>query len=278
MTAAVPPTVDLPGARLHALTERQVVEHVLAALDGARGGFIVTLNLDHLRRCVRDAGYRDLVARADLAVADGVPLLWATRIAGTPLPGLVAGSNLISSLAAGAAGRARSVYLLGGVPGTADGAAHVLASQSPGLRIAGTQCPPLGFESDAEEMARIRESLAAASPDVVFVALGSPKQEILINRIRSVLPRAWWVGVGISFSYLAGDVRRAPVWMRGCGLEWLHRVASEPRRLARRYLVEGIPFGIRVMSWALARRLLSWSVGTSSRPRSPDAPASRDSN
>src|SRR6185503_14088249 len=103
-----------------------------------------------------------------------------------------------------------------------------------------------GFESDPKEMERLAAALSEAAPDIVFVGLGSPKQEKLIGRLRSTLPGAWWLGVGISFSYLTGDVRRAPVWMRRCGLEWFHRLTSEPGRLARRYLVEGIPFGLRL--------------------------------
>lgn len=249
------PTVQLLGVPVHALTEDAVVAQVVGALSRGRGGMVVTLNLDHLRRCNADGGYRALVTEAELIVPDGVPLLWAGRIAGTRFPGLVAGSNLISSLSRAAALAGRSVFLLGGNPGAAEGAARVLVERSSSLVVAGTSCPPIGFDDDTDRMSRLVADLRAAAPDIVFVGLGSPKQERLIARVRRELPGAWWIGVGISFSYLSGDVRRAPKWMRRAGLEWLHRLASEPGRLARRYVLEGLPFAARLCVWAIARRL-----------------------
>lgn len=253
-TGARLPTVDLLGVRIHALTEAQVVAHIMDSIDAGRGGFVVTPNIDHMRRCVDNSDYRETVASADLVLADGVPLVWASRVAGDPLPEQVAGSNLIVSLPAAAAARGISIFLLGGAEGTAAGAAMALIQRFPGLRVAGTWCPPFGFEDSPEELARLEAAVVGASPDIVFVGLGSPKQERLIERLRGLLPRTWWLGVGISFSYVTGDVRRAPVWMRRMGVEWVHRVASEPGRLARRYLIEGIPFGVRLMSWAAWRR------------------------
>ncbi len=252
---AKPRTVDVFGVDVHAMTEPQTVDYVLDSIDAGRGGVLLTPNLDYLRRCVDSPEFRELVAAADVVVADGNPLVWASRIAGDALPGLVAGSNLISSLSDGAARRGRSVFLLGGNAGAAAGAADVLVRRAPTLRVAGTWCPPFGFEDDAAEIRRMSDALLAASPDVVFVGIGSPKTERLIRLFRPLLPGTWWISVGISFSYLTGDVRRAPVWMRRCGLEWLHRLFGEPRRLARRYLVEGIPFALRLTAWAVRRRL-----------------------
>ena len=257
---ALTPPADLPqgsllGIPLHAVTEQQTIEHILAALDAGRGGWVVTPNLDHLRRLRRDAEFRELCMEADLRVADGMPLIWASRLQGTPLPERVAGSALIWSLTAAAASAGRSVYLLGGEPGTADAAATVLARHAPGLRIAGTLCPPVGFEHDPVRLEEMTSELASASPDIIYVALGSPKQERLIQRLRPVVPGAWWLGVGISFSFVAGQVRRAPPWMQRLGLEWVHRLAQEPRRLAHRYLVQGLPFAGQLMVAAALHRL-----------------------
>ena len=116
----------------------------------------------------------------------------------------------------------------------AEGAAKVLQTRYPGLKIAGTYCPPLGFEQNKRVMGELRDVLTASGADVVYVALGSPKQERLIALLRTALPSAWWLGVGNSFSFLCGHVRRAPRWMQRNGLEWCFRVASEPRRLWRR--------------------------------------------
>jgi len=245
------PVVTLCGIRLHAVTESQCVDHILNELDAQRGGWVVTPNLDHLRRLVRDDSFATLCGGASLMVADGMPLVWASRLQGTPLPQRVAGSNLISSLSAAAAKRGRRIFLLGGDPGSADRAAAVLQSRHSHLRVVGTLCPPVGFERDEEQLRRLHDAVLAAKPDIIYVALGSPKQELLIDQLREILPGAWWLGVGISFSFLCGQVRRAPRWMQQCGLEWLHRLYQEPRRLAKRYLVDCLPFGVRLLAGAI---------------------------
>ncbi len=254
-----PATIDLHGLSIHAISEQSCIAHILDSLDAGAGGWVVTPNLDILRRCSREGEVRMLLHQADLRVADGMPLIWASRLQGTPLPERVAGSSLISTLSAAAAERGRTVFLLGGEPGAAEGAAAVLRDRHSNVRIAGIHCPPMGFERDEAQMGEIRKALLAARPDIVYVALGSPKQERLIRELRPLLPQAWWIGVGISFSFLCGRVKRAPLWMQRIGLEWVHRLAQEPRRLARRYLVEGLPFAVAIMAGALRRR---WSGST----------------
>ena len=253
--AAPVPSILLRGMRLHAVTENQAVQHVLDQLAVGKGGWVLTPNLDHLRRLGHDRAFRALYSHANLIVADGMPLIWAARLQGTPLPERVAGSSLISSLSAGAARANRSVFLLGGDPGTADKAAGILLARNPNLNVTGTYCPEPGFQNDEAKMQIVIQKLLEANPDIVYVALGSPKQEWLIGQIRGYLPRAWWLGIGISFSFLCGEVRRAPRWMQSCGLEWLHRLWQEPRRLARRYLLEGLPFAASLLAGSLAQGL-----------------------
>lgn len=247
------PTVELHGLRIHSITEKACIAHLLDELDAGRGGVVVTPNLDHVRRYVGDVNFRVLVAEADLIVADGMPLIWASRLQGTPLPERVAGSNLISTLSAAAADRKRSVYLLGGAPGTAERAAAILQTRYPSLKIAGWHTPHLGFEDNPRQMADIIASLSVAKPDIVYVALGSPKQERLIARLRKILPNSWWLGVGNSFSFLCGDVKRAPLWMQRFGMEWVHRLSQEPRRLFNRYVTTGLPFAMSLFGRSLVR-------------------------
>jgi N-acetylglucosaminyldiphosphoundecaprenol N-acetyl-beta-D-mannosaminyltransferase len=239
--------VSLMSVELDSLTEAEVLERVGAALDREEGGWIMPVNLDVLRQLHRDTSLREMAARADVVLADGMPLVWASRMCGTPVPERVAGSDLVSSLPRVAATRGASVFLLGGDPGVAEAAADCLSERIPKLRVAGTLCPERGFERDPERLREITAAVAAAKPSVVLVGLGFPKQERLIEHLRVALPQAWFVCVGISFSFLCGSVRRAPRWMQATGLEWLHRVAQEPRRLTKRYLIHGLPFAARLL-------------------------------
>lgn len=251
------PSIRLNGVNIHQITEKQCVDYILDELDAGHGGTVVTPNLDHLHRCEHDLNFGALVAEAQLVVADGMPLVWASRLQGTPLPERVAGSNLVSSLTGAAADRGRSVFLLGGSPGTAEGAGELLKQRFPGAKIAGSLCPPPGFEHDAKLLGQIESALLAADPDIVYVALGSPKQERLIGRLKRLLPQAWFLGVGVSFSFLTGDVKRAPLWMQKSGFEWVHRLQQEPKRLFKRYVVVGIPFAGMLLTRSAVRGLAS---------------------
>lgn len=247
---------SLFGVDFACLTETQAIEWVCDRASSGTGAFVVTANLDHLRRCCVDPEYRTLVEESDLVVADGMPLIWASRVQGAPLlPERVAGSSMTIALCAQAASRGLSVYLLGGDEGVAEEAAATLIDKHPDIRIAGFHCPPFGFEKDESEMELIRSKLAEAKPDLILVALGSPKQEKLIRAIRGTCPEACWMGVGISLSFITGDVVRAPKWVQRAGLEWLHRLIQEPRRLFKRYIVQGIPWGLRLLAHAARKRL-----------------------
>lgn len=264
------PTVGLLGLHFASLTRGQVVEHVFAELAQGRGGWIATLNVDYVRRSVADPETRLLLSKVDLLVADGVPLLWAARIQGTPLPDRVAGSDLVWLLAERAAREGRSLYLLGGSPGAAEGALLRLQARWPGLHIAGVSSPVFSSHPTALELDPVRDHLAGAVPDLVYVALGSPKQDRVIEQLRISFPAMWWVGVGVSLSFASGELRRAPAWMQKTGLEWLHRLAQEPARLAYRYLGKDLPFAVRLLARSCRVRLQaarrSALAGTSDRP------------
>ncbi len=248
--------ITLMGMRIDDMSEPEALEKIFTALDAGHGGTVITAHLEILRQhCTRPA-LRSLFEKADLVLADGQPLVWASRIKRTPLPERVAGSDLVWSLMAECALRDRSVYLLGGAPGVCEGAVSKLREAYPGLRIAGVHSLPMGFEADPDGMASIRVRLRAARPDVVLVALGFPKQERVIAELRPDFPAIWFVGVGVSLSFIAGHVARAPDWAIRLGLEWLHRLLQEPRRLFGRYVVHGLPFAARLFAHAAGSRLL----------------------
>lgn len=215
---------------------------------------MITPNLDHLRRADTDGEFRQMLSEAEVVVADGMPLIWASRLQGTPLPERVAGSSLVWSLAEAACKAGRSLYLLGGDPGVAALASSVLVERYPGLRIAGTDCPEVGFDKNPGRIDEVVKKILEAQPDIVYVGLGSPKQERLIRQVRVGLPHVWWLGVGISLSFIAGEVRRASGWVQKMGLEWLHRLLQEPGRLGKRYLVHGLPFAVRLLATAALHR------------------------
>ena len=254
-------TVTIGGlCDVHSVSEADVVHRVIDRLAVGEGGWIVTLNIDHLWHLERNPEYAALCARATVAVADGITLVWSSRLQGTPLPERVAGADLISSLSAAAAHHEWSIFLMGGMPGTADGAAAALQARHPELRVAGVLS-----ECDGWDPEDIAARLRAARADIVYVSLGKIAEERLIDRLRERLPGTWFMGVGTSFAFLSGQVRRAPHWMREGGLEWVHRWAQEPARLTGRYL-RSIPLAIRLLGAAVVRRARS-RRGWRSAPR-----------
>ncbi|SEL56354.1 N-acetylglucosaminyldiphosphoundecaprenol N-acetyl-beta-D-mannosaminyltransferase [Nonomuraea pusilla] len=239
-----------------AVTEAAVAEQVALGWSRGEGGAIVTANVDIVRAATRDPALAALVARFELVVADGMPVVWAGRLAGVRLPERVTGASLVHTLARRAARDGRSVYLLGGEPGVPEAAARALAGRFPGLRVAGTHAPPFGFDADRDGRREAVRRVAEARPDLVLVGLGFPKQERLIEDLRAAHPRAWYLGCGAGIAMAAGRFRRAPAALQRVGGEWLHRLVLEPRRLARRYLRDDAPFAVALLARALLARAL----------------------
>jgi len=259
-------TIKLFDLEFQARSLTETIDFLLARVDAGRGGVVLTANLDIVRRSVDDPAAARTYARADVVVADGMPIVWASKVAGTPLPERVAGSTMTIALAERAAAVGRSVFLLGGDGDDAALARDALVARFPSLRVVGVSSPRVSIAPTDDEVAPIARELVAASPDFVFVALGSPKQEALAMKLRDALPKAWFLGVGISLAFITGRVERAPELLQRLGLEWVHRLAQEPRRLARRYLVEGLPFAVRLFAEALRIRVTSGRSGPRSSP------------
>jgi N-acetylglucosaminyldiphosphoundecaprenol N-acetyl-beta-D-mannosaminyltransferase len=250
----VPARIRIGEVPVDVVQAAEAIEAIEALVRSGRGGAVFTPNVDHVVKAERDRAFREAYRAADLSLADGAPLIWASRLLGQPLPERVAGSDLVLPLARRAAERGWRLYLLGGAPGDADGAAGKLRAL--GVEIAGVDAAridlgPAGEAASRAAAERVREARA----DLVYVALGAPKQEIWIHRHRDVLGPAVALGVGASLAFLAGTVSRAPPWVARSGLEWLHRLLREPRRLWRRYLVEDLAFlPIVLRAWRGSRR------------------------
>jgi len=248
------PICDILGMSVACIDRVGVLDHLFGSLARGAGGWLVTANLDFLRRHAHDPEAAKLYARADVCVADGMPLVWAARLQGDRLPERVAGSDLLLLVSERAEREQRSIYLLGGEPTANARAVDWLRGRFPALRIAGNSSPRVSNPPTPAELAAMREELVRGKPDIVLVGMGSPKQELIIDGLRDALPGAWWIGVGISFSFVAGSVRRAPMWMRKIGLEWFYRFLQEPRRLARRYFLEDFPFFFELVARSLLAR------------------------
>ncbi|MEO3869599.1 WecB/TagA/CpsF family glycosyltransferase [Nonomuraea sp. B12E4] len=249
------PRVRVGAIDVASITESALADRVAAGWRAGRGGWIVTANVDIVRAATRDPALAALVAQAPLVVADGMPVVWAGRLAGIPIRERVTGASLVFTLSERAAAEGRSVYLLGGDEGVPEAAGDALMERYKGLWVAGAYSPPYGFETDPGLLREVVERVVAAAPDLVLVGLGFPKQERVIALLRPGLPRAWHLGCGAGIPMAAGRFSRAPEVLQRSGAEWLHRLALEPRRLARRYLVDDAPFAVRLLVQALRTRL-----------------------
>jgi N-acetylglucosaminyldiphosphoundecaprenol N-acetyl-beta-D-mannosaminyltransferase len=212
-----------------------------AALGGP-SACVVTPNAQHVVLLESDAGLREAYAHAELVVADGASLLLASRLLGEKLRERIAGVDLLEQLCGKAAELGLRVFLLGGRPGSAQLTAQMLKRRFPALVLAGTCCPPLGFERDERQLQAIRDLIRRTQPDLVFVALGASKQESWMHRHGRRSGAPVLIGVGGSFEIVGGVLRRAPRFLQRLGCEWLYRLLLEPRRLWKRYLIGNCRF------------------------------------
>lgn len=219
------------------LTLPEAIDCIAHLVEARLGGIVVTPNVDHVVLLEDDARLRAAYAGASLSLADGMPIVWASRLLGTALREKVSGSDLVVPLARRAARERWRVYLLGGGEGIAARAAERLAREAPGLVVAGIDTRHVDVDRGPSAHDDLVAGIAAARPDLVLLALGCPKQEIVMHRIAAAVRPAVCVGVGASLDFVAGAVPRAPRWISRAGFEWLYRLAREPRRLWRRYLV-----------------------------------------
>jgi N-acetylglucosaminyldiphosphoundecaprenol N-acetyl-beta-D-mannosaminyltransferase len=242
------------GIAIDNLRFEDLVVRIRERVASREPGYIVTPNVDHICRLQHDADFQAAYADASMTLADGMPIMWAGRLLGCPLQEKLSGSDMVPRLSAEAERLGLSVFLLGAAPGVGDEAAAVLRTRFPKLDIRGVYSPPLGFEQDPFELETMIAAVRKAAPDICFVALGSPKQEIVIHQHHAAMQVPVTLGIGAGLDFVAGRVKRAPRWMQRVGLEWLWRVCQEPRRLARRYFIDDtVFFGLLVREW-LGRR------------------------
>lgn len=241
----VAPLFGIPVARV---TQSEAVEWIVARAKAPRRGraaFVATLNVDFVTNAVRGwpfGGNDELwgfLKGADFVTADGMPIVLLSRLLRRRLPERVTGSDMVPVLCRRFAEEGLSVYVLGGDREAVETAFAKMAI--PGLRVAGIDTSIVRLDQEQPE---IVERINAARPDLLFVALGNPKEEVWMGRNAAKLEASAMIGIGGSFNFIAGRVRRAPRWMQRAGLEWIYRISQEPGRLWRRYA-----YGLVKFSW-----------------------------
>jgi N-acetylglucosaminyldiphosphoundecaprenol N-acetyl-beta-D-mannosaminyltransferase len=236
----VPPVTLMPilNGRFAPLTRAAVVEWAARFIRSGRRGYLCTVNVAILMMMRRDPGLQRIVDHAAMVIADGQPIVWLSRRLRRPLPERVAGVDLVDALAARAAREGFSLYLLGSRSDVVEAAAGRLRRQHPGLQVAGIAD---GYFPASEARARAR-AVRESGADILLVGMGVPRQEYFVDTWWDELGARLAIGVGGTLDILAGRRRRAPGWCQQAGLEWLCRLAQEPRRLAGRYLVTNTQF------------------------------------
>ncbi|WP_375272698.1 WecB/TagA/CpsF family glycosyltransferase [Sphingomonas sp.] len=224
---------------------KDAISTIFSWIDREESYYVCIRDVHGVMRAQEDPDLMNIHYKAGMVTPDGMPLVWLARWRGHANVTRVCGADLVAALCEASVERGIGHYFYGGKAGVADRMAMALIKRHPGLRVVGVGTPP--FESvSAEEDAAATASIAATKPGVVWVGLSTPKQEYWMRDHTARIPGATLIGVGAAFDFYAGDVTRAPVWMHQRGLEWLHRLASEPRRLWRRYLVLAPKFVLMV--------------------------------
>lgn len=254
-THAGPPRVNILGVRVSAIDLPQALDTISSWIAERRQRYVCITGAHGVMESRRDAALRVIHNRAGLVTPDGMPLVWMARLLGHPRTRRVYGPDLMRALSALSAKRGYRQFYYGGNAGVADDLAGILSHTYPGLAVAGTLSPPFR-PLTAEEDAAIIAQINAASPDIVWVGLSTPKQEYWMAEHAGRLDAPVMIGVGAAFDFLSGKKAQAPLWMQSNGLEWLFRLGQEPRRLARRYLWI-VPGFLLAAGGLLARRAVS---------------------
>ncbi len=273
-TAPVRNYTEIMGVIIDRIRREEVLAQIDTYVQSGVPHQIVTVNVDFLNIAHRDQAFVHLLNAAAVSVPDGMPLVWVSRLIGGALPERITGTDLIYGCAELAARQGYRLFLLGAAPGVADEAAVLLEQRYPGLRIAGTYAPPECEAFGPAENAAIVERIRATHPDMLFVALGTPKQEKWIYQNLQALDVPVCIGVGGVFNFITGRLPRAPEAWQRFGLEWLFRLVLEPRRLWRRYLLDDTRALARVL-WHAASHRMPWAAARRA-PRVPAQPRLSD--
>lgn len=222
------------------ITMEEAIEKIDYMIKNGMNQYVVTPNVDHIVRLEQDELFQEIYRHADLILADGMILLWISKWLKNSIVEKVSGADLFPKICEKSANQGYRIFLLGAAEGIAEKAAEKLRHQYSGLNIVGTYSPPIGFENNKTEMEKIFQMIRIAKPHILALGLGTPKQEKFFYTNRECLHVPVALNIGATFDFIAGNVRRAPKWVSNMGLEWLYRLCKEPKRLAKRYLLDDL--------------------------------------
>lgn len=228
----------LMNTEIDNLTMDETLDAIDSLIKEDNCSYVVTPNVDHIVQLEKDEELKRAYENASLILMDGKPLIWISNWYKTPIKEKISGSDLFPRVCDLAAKKGYTMYLLGAAEGVADKAAKNLMNKYKGLNIVGTYSPPFGFEKDKLELKKIERQIQEVHPDILIVGLGCPKQEKYMYHHCKELDVPISFGLGASIDFEAGNIKRAPRWMSEHGLEWLYRITQDPKRLAKRYLVD----------------------------------------
>lgn len=228
----------LMNTEIDNLTMYETLDAIDSLIKEDNCSYVVTPNVDHIVQLEKDEELKRVYENASLILTDGKPLIWISNWYKTPIKEKISGSDLFPRVCDLAAKKGYTMYLLGAAEGVADKAAKNLIDKYKGLNIVGTYSPPFGFEKDKVELKKIERQIQEVHPDILIVGLGCPKQEKYMYHHCKELGVPISFGLGASIDFEAGNIKRAPKWMSEHGLEWLYRITQDPKRLAKRYLVD----------------------------------------
>lgn len=244
------PRVNILGVGVHALDMTLALEACESAIEEQRKGYICVTGVHGVMEAQRDAAFKAILNRSILTVPDGMPTVWFGHLTGHRRMGRVFGPDFMLELCHRSVARGYRHFLLGGKPGVAEELRRALIAKCPGIEIAGTFTPPFRPLNDGERR-ELRATFEARRPQIVWVGLSTPKQERFMAEFLPLMTPTLMVGVGAAFDIHTGRLRDAPEWMKRSGLQWLHRLSQDPRRLWKRYLVNNPRFVAKAI-WQLA--------------------------
>lgn len=222
------------------ITMEEAIQEIDRLIQNKNHSYVVTPNMDHIVLIEKDELFKEIYDNANLVLTDGKPLLWIAKRHGTPIKEKVSGSDLFPRLCELAAMKGYNIFILGAAEGVASKAAENLKKKYDGLQISGTYSPPVGFENSDLIVEDIIDKINKSNADILAVALGSPKGEKFIYRIKESICPSLSISIGATIDFEAGVVKRAPKWMSRIGLEWLFRITQDPKRLFKRYWNDAI--------------------------------------